>query len=83
MISDDENIIYERNVNDEKNMSHIGKTIADGIHTRIVFAKVKDSLGYTKYRFKGKYILNIGKSDVKRGLLWERVATRVSTYKYI
>lgn len=81
IISDDENIIYERNVNDEKAVSHIEKTIADGIHTRIVFAKVKDSLGYTKYRFKGKYVLNIGDTDLKQGLVWERVATRVRTYK--
>lgn len=81
MISDDENIIYERNVNDEKAVSHIEKTIADGIHTRIVFAKVKDSLGYTKYRFKGKYVLNFAETDFKKGLVWERVATRVRTYK--
>lgn len=79
--TDDENTIYERNVNDDKAVAHIEKTISEGIHTRIVFAKVKDSLGKTKYRFKGKYTLSVEETDFEKGLVWKRVATRVRTYK--
>jgi very-short-patch-repair endonuclease len=81
IITDDENTIYERNVNDDKAVAHIEKTISEGIHTRIVFAKVKDSLGKTKYRFKGKYTLSVEETDFEKGLVWKRVATRVRTYK--
>lgn len=81
IITDDENTIYERNVNDDKAVAHIEKTISEGIHTRIFFAKVKDSLGKTKYRFKGKYTLSVEETDFEKGLVWKRVATRVRTYK--
>lgn len=80
-ISDDETTIYEKNVDNEKAKAHILKTIDDGIHNRIVFAKVKDSFGKTKYRFKGKYVLNIEQTNFTTGLVWKRIASRVKTYK--
>lgn len=79
-ISDNETIIYERNIHDEKAKLHILKIINDKIHTRIVFAKIKDSLGKIQYRFKGKYILNVEKTNFAEGLIWERVSSRVKTY---
>ncbi|MDT1012849.1 DUF559 domain-containing protein [Plesiomonas shigelloides] len=83
IITDDENTIYERNVHDDKAVAHIEKIISGNVHTRIVFAKVKDSLGKTKYRFKGKYTLSVEETDFEKGLVWKRVATRVRTYKCV
>ena len=32
------------------------------------------------YRFKGEYKLNLEDSNHNNGLIWERIADRVSTY---
>ncbi|KDO13267.1 hypothetical protein DP83_11855 [Vibrio metoecus] len=72
-------------MNEISMMKKHGLTLKKQLPTEFILAlylaKVKDSLGYTKYRFKGKYALNVGETDFKNGLVWERVATRVRTYK--
>jgi len=81
-ISDDEKIITEKSLNLEKAKRHIiniidGKNNAK--HKRIVFAKVKGSLGFVLYRFKGLYRLNLERSGIN-GLVWNRISTSVDTY---
>lgn len=63
-ISDDEEIITERNEDDEKEKVHLTSIIQKNNnekHKRIVFAKVKGNLGDILYRFRGQYELNIEK----------------------
>lgn len=81
-ISDDEGIIFEKNEDAKKAEKHILSHLNDkkNKHQRIVFAKVKGNLGDVLYRFRGLYKLNTQNSNVKMGLVWERVATRVKTY---
>jgi len=47
---------------------------------RIVFARVKDSLGDIMYRFKGLFKVNEEKSQNKQAIIYERIETRVKTY---
>ena len=49
-------------------------------HKRIVFAKVKGSLGDILYRFRGLYELSLEDSGAEVGLVWKRKSTRVKTY---
>ena len=84
-ISNDENEIREKNKKDRLE-SHIDEVISKSNnqkHKRIVFAHVKDNLGQTLYRFRGKYQLNIEKSTYENGLVWERTKTKVKTYEPI
>lgn len=59
---------------------HIDKIINNGVHKRIVFARVKSPLGDIMYRFKGEYKLNLKQSNYKSGLIWEKTFDRVKTY---
>ena len=47
---------------------------------RIVFARVKDSLGNVMYRFKGLFKVNEKKSQNEQAIIYERIKTRVKTY---
>jgi hypothetical protein len=49
--------------------------------SRIIFAYVKDNLGFTAYRFKGLYKLDVNKSQTKNHLIWKLNDTSVSTYR--
>ena len=83
-ISNDEETIYEKNKDEEKAKEHIHKYKTrqeDKQYIRIVFAKVKGSLGDTLYRFRGQYELNFEKSNLEIGLVWERTKTKVITFK--
>jgi len=82
-ITNDEEVITERNEDDEKEKSHLESFIKQPYkekHKRIVFAKVKGNLGDTLYRFRGQYELNIEKSNFEIGLVWERTKTKVATF---
>ena len=79
-ISEDEDIIYEKSNIPEKVESHIAE-VMKAQHKRIVFARVIDSLGEIKYRFKGIYELNIDKTLEEHQVIWERTGTRVKTYR--
>jgi very-short-patch-repair endonuclease len=82
-ISDDEEIIIERNEDNVKAKEHVLSHINNQEkhkHQRIVFAKVKGNLGDTLYRFRGAYKLDIQESNENAGLVWKRTKTRVGTY---
>lgn len=79
-ISTDEKTIYEKSAFSEKVNAHINQVINNERHKRTVFARVKDSLGDIKYRFKGKYELNIKRTLSEKQVVWERISTRVVTY---
>jgi very-short-patch-repair endonuclease len=83
-ISSDEEIITERNEDDEIAKQHISNHINNKEkykHQRIVFAKVRGNLGDILYRFRGQYELDVENSNVKTGLIWRRIKTRVKTYE--
>ncbi|HAS14842.1 MAG TPA: hypothetical protein DCS01_06035 [Idiomarina abyssalis] len=83
-ISDDEEVIIERNEDNTKAKSHVLSHINDSKthkHKRIVFAKVRGNLGDILYRFRGQYELNIKDSSPEVGLVWRRTKTRVDTYQ--
>lgn len=82
-ISSDERIIKEKHQDAIANQNNILRVKErtqnwETAHKRIVFAKVKDNLGNTLYRFKGLYELNPKKSQTE--LVWERKETSVKTF---
>lgn len=79
-ISTDESKIFERSAISHKVDEHISQVLNKGQHKRIIFARVIDSLGDIKYRFKGLYELNVQNTLLERQLVWERRNTRVLTY---
>lgn len=80
-ISDDgKTIIEKRKV---KNTEFIEKYLSNPTkftRKRIVFARVKDSLGDIMYRFKGLFEVNEEKSREAQAIIYERIDTRVKTY---
>jgi very-short-patch-repair endonuclease len=83
-ISSDEKVIIERNEDEEKAKQHVLSHISNKEkhkHQRIVFAKVRGSLGDILYRFRGQYELDVENSNEKTGLIWRRIKTRVATYE--
>ncbi len=78
-ISDDECVIRERHKTD--NESFIEKHLAQhDKHRRIVFARVRGSLGEMEYRFKGLYEVDVEASRREKTIIYNRTATRVQTY---
>jgi very-short-patch-repair endonuclease len=87
-ISSDENEIYEHYLKKDKNDSysikeHINECLKNSVKIRIVFARVKDNLGFTLYRFKGVFELNVKKTiSENNGVYWRRISHEVKTYTY-
>lgn len=81
-ISDDEQTITEVSMLPDKVREHIEWVIADSkkFYSRIVFARVKSSLGDLMYRFKGEYQIDLEATNYQDGLVYRRIATRVKTY---
>lgn len=79
-ISDDESTITEICEISEKAQKHIQSILNNPTHKRIVFARVKSPLGDIMYRFKGKYELDIEKSNLESGLFWNKTSDTVKTY---
>jgi len=82
-ISNDEEIITERNEDNEKAREHVISHKSNKEkhkHQRIVFARVKGNLGDVLYRFRGLYKLSLLDSNEEAGLVWKRVASKVKTY---
>ncbi|GAB2972106.1 hypothetical protein GCM10027049_02190 [Mucilaginibacter puniceus] len=75
-ISTDGNTITEK-ANNEK----IPGTHANGVlthpHRRITFFKDQDILGYTYYRFKGIFELDLTNSNPNDGLFWSKISDSV------
>ncbi len=82
-ISNDEKEIIEVAKLPEEIKKHVDKHLKSTKKIRIVFARVKSPLGDVMYRFKGSYKLNVDKSSYKTGLIWDRISTKVNTYKPI
>lgn len=82
-ISPDEEVITEQNKDKVKARQHILSHVNNKAskHQRIVFAKVKGSLGEVLYRFRGQYQLDVKNSNEETGLIWRRIKTQVKTYK--
>lgn len=59
------------------------ENIDNEISKQIVFARVKDNLGNILYRFRGMYELDKEQSINSHSLVWNRIETRVETFKHI
>ncbi|MCB9190284.1 MAG: hypothetical protein H6602_01275 [Flavobacteriales bacterium] len=79
-ISVDENQIIEVCNNPAIVESHFNSVIDSNLYTRVVFARVAGTFGFVMYRYKGEYELDVKRSNIKSGLIWNRVATRTKTY---
>jgi|SRR5690554_193859 len=80
-ISNDENTIIEKREDQGINEKHLQDVLDFSNHKRIVFARVKSTLGDIMYRFKGEYILNKELSIQDKKLIWIRSSEKVKTYK--
>ncbi len=78
-ISADDSRILERRLEDNAGFisMHLDR---EQKFRRLVFARVKGSLGDVMYRFKGLYEADVKRSREEQTILYDRVATRVKTY---
>ena len=79
-INQDETIIREKNIDEIKNSAHIEDVINNHRPKRIVFARVKDPLGFIMYKFKGVYELDKANSLKEKCTYWRRISTIAKTY---
>ncbi|WP_278810683.1 AbaSI family restriction endonuclease [Obesumbacterium proteus] len=80
-ISKGEETIWELSKDIDKVENHFKRWMeVEERDKRLVFAKAKDNLGIVLYRFKGLYQLDKNNSNLKDGLCWKRISTRVKTY---
>ena len=78
-ISKDDNWIEEIPISLSKGKNHLNTILrSESKQNRIVFAKVKDNLGFINYKFKGYYELDINVSKKKGYCCYERKATSIS-----
>lgn len=82
IISDDEEEIRERKKNLADHDGYLNWVLKTERLKRIVFPRVKGSLGDILYRFKGIYELDIENSNFTNGILWKRISTTVKTYQH-
>lgn len=83
-ISFDETLIIEKPKTEKykKYTENYLKNIDNYPSKRIVFARVKDNLGNILYRFRGMYELDKEQSINSYSFVWNRIETRVETFKY-
>ncbi|MCX6723376.1 MAG: hypothetical protein NT094_04940 [Candidatus Staskawiczbacteria bacterium] len=79
----DGKIIIERCMDDKLRAEHVENCLNDERIKRVVFVREKDSFGELMYIFKGLFELDRNKSNFKDGVFWNRIGTRVRTYKPI
>ena len=78
-ISKDEKWIEEIPISLSKGKDHLNKILSsESKQNRIVFAKVKDNLGFINYKFKGYYQLTLLCQRKKGYCCYERKSTSVS-----
>jgi len=78
-----EGVILTKNIkSDAERIDHVQKCIEDPVKRRIVFARVEDNLGDTKYRFRGVFEMDSDATNHDKGVVWKRVADWVNTYEY-
>jgi hypothetical protein len=78
-MSHDGCIIYESNVDPDKNIEQVKRWTNGSRHIRIVFAQGRDALGMVLYRFKGVFKLNVERTSVERCAVWEKISDEVAT----
>lgn len=83
-ITDDDNIIYERPIKSEEEITnHIKNTIEDKRNKRLVFANIKDNLGMQGYRFMGVYSTDKEESLKMNCAVYKKIDNRVKTFEPI
>lgn len=82
IISDNEEEIIERRKNIEDHDGYLKWVLKTQRNKRIVFPRVKGSLGDILYRFKGVYELDVKNSNFLNGIIWKRISTFVKTYQH-
>jgi hypothetical protein len=80
-INETENIIYEQNVDKQKNKDSLKAWLSARRTKRIVFAYSKDSLGFTLYRFKGLFELDQEATKLHERAVWRKTSETVETFK--
>lgn len=68
--------------NQAEQKEYIEERLNDSRKRRIVFARVKDNLGDVKYRFRGVFEMDVSKTNIKNGVVWERISKHTETYDY-
>jgi hypothetical protein len=76
-ISFDGCTITERAVNEKVPGTH-ASGVLNNPHRRITFFKDRDILGYTYYRFKGVFGLDMSRSNANDGLFWTKTEDQVT-----
>lgn len=79
-ITDDEKIITEKCLKAGDVEKHITRSIKNAAIKRIVFARVKSSLGDIMYRFKGEYKLDVEQTQAISAAVFRRINEYVKTY---
>ncbi|MDQ3801969.1 MAG: hypothetical protein M3384_21300 [Acidobacteriota bacterium] len=79
-ISDDETAIISTSKLPHKVEENVDKVLAENNDSIIVFGRSKNAEGKMMYHFKGEYRLNASASNYEKGLVYERIGTRVQTY---
>ena len=80
-ITDDENTIYEHNIDPVKNEETIDLWVNGQRYIRYVFVYSGDSPKNMLYTFKGEYTLNREATLKEKRAVWERTALEVPTIK--
>lgn len=76
-LSQDGKEILEYNIESmEKRAEVIEKNLQQDI-TMVVFARVRNEVGQTMYRFRGVFVQDFEKTSVEAGSYWKRVAERI------
>jgi hypothetical protein len=76
-ISNNEELIYERCRDLQKRKSHVENIIGD-IHKRAVFFCNTDVLGFTFYRFKGIFEIDLERTKPETGIAWKRIESEMN-----
>jgi len=82
ILSNDDEFIHEHRKVKEDHEGYLKWILSTGRLKRIVFPRLKTSLGETVYRFKGLYELDLENTSFDTGIIWKRIAKTVKTYKY-
>ncbi len=80
-MTNDENIIYEENIDPVKNQNTIERWVDSERDIRYVFVSTKNHPKNRPYIFKGEYTLNKEATIREKRAVWERTAIEVPTIR--
>ncbi len=75
-------VITERCVDPARRKRHVERLLASPLKRRVVFARVRGSLGYVMYRFRGVFRLQEKATTERGGVVWKRISKTAKTYDY-